>query len=100
LGNVIEIVRPWLNVRGRQAVHEAGRRKSPAISTRRCRDVERPGFLPKISVDPAVAAQGTRRVHARHSRHSEKQTKGHSNFRIAPMARRSHSLGEIDKVVG
>src|SRR5258705_9137561 len=39
-----------------------------------------PSLLPKISFDPAVAAQGTGRVHARHSRHSEKQTKGHGKF--------------------
>jgi hypothetical protein len=43
-----------------------------------------PSLLPKISVDPAVAAQGAGRFTP-------------ANFRMALTARRSHSHGETDK---
>jgi hypothetical protein len=59
------------------------------------------GLLPKIGVDPAVAAQGTGRFMRAIQDSLRNKLKGHTNFRIVPMARRSHSHGrEIHKVAG
>jgi hypothetical protein len=65
LGNVIDIVRPWLNVReGRQFMRLAAANPQPfQLDVAATSSI--PRLLPKISVEPAVAAQGTRRfMHA------------------------------------